>query len=90
MWIQKEFQLAEKPRGFHLITREVLHAIPDLSLIEYGLCNIFIKHTSASLTINENADATVRSDFESHFNTFVPERAPYYQHDYERDDVLVI
>ena len=48
--------------------------------------NLFIKHTSASLTINENADATVRADFESHFNTFVPERAPYYQHDYEGDD----
>lgn len=86
MWIQKEFQIAAKPRGFHLITHDVLQAIPNLNLIEYGLLNLFIKHTSASLTINENADTTVRSDFESHFNTFVPERAAYYQHDYEGDD----
>ena len=86
MWIQKEFHLAEKPRGFHLITSEVLQAVQDINRIECGLFNLFIKHTSASLTINENADATVRADFESHFNTFVPERAPYYQHDYEGDD----
>ena len=86
MWIQKEFQLTAKARGFHLITDEVLRVMPDLKLIECGLFNVFIQHTSASLTINENADATVRTDFESHFNTFVPERAPYYQHDYEGDD----
>ena len=86
MWIQKEFQLQAKARGFHLITDEILRVTPDLSLIECGLFNLFIKHTSASLTINENADATVRHDFESHFNTFVPELAPYYQHDYEGDD----
>jgi len=86
MWIQKELKLTEKPRGFHLITDEVLRISPDFSAIEYGIFNLFIKHTSASLTINENADATVRTDFESHFNTFVPERAPYYQHDYEGDD----
>jgi len=86
MWIQKEFNLTEKPRGFHLITQDVVNKIPDLNLIEYGLFNLFIKHTSAALTINENADPTVRLDFESHFNQFVPERAPYYQHDYEGDD----
>ena len=86
MWIQKEFKLAAKPRGFHLITSEVLAAIPDINQIDCGLFNLFIKHTSASLTINENADATVRTDFESHFNTFVPECAPYYLHDYEGDD----
>lgn len=86
MWIQKEFQLLAQNRGFHLITNEVLAAIGDIQQIEFGLCNLFIKHTSASLTINENADATVRQDFESHFNTFVPERAPYYRHDYEGDD----
>ncbi|HIG64237.1 MAG TPA: YjbQ family protein [Methyloprofundus sp.] len=86
MWIQREFQLAAKSRGFHLITSEVLQAIPEINQIECGLLNLFIKHTSASLTINENADPTVRADFESHFNTFVPERAPYYQHDYEGDD----
>ena len=86
MWIQKEFNLTERPRGFHLITQDVVNKIPDLNLIEYGLFNLFIKHTSAALTINENADPTVRLDFESHFNQFVPERAPYYQHDYEGDD----
>ena len=86
MWIQKEFNLTEKSRGFHLITQDVVSKVPDLSLIEYGLFNLFIKHTSAALTINENADPTVRSDFESHFNQFVPEKAPYYQHDYEGDD----
>ncbi len=86
MWIQKEIQLQSKPRGFYLITDEILHSIPNLNLIQCGLFNLFIKHTSASLTINENADATVRNDFESHFNTFVPELAPYYQHDYEGDD----
>ncbi len=86
MWIQKEFNLTEKPRGFHLITQDVVNKIPDFNLIEYGLFNLFIKHTSAALTINENADPTVRLDFESHFNQFVPERAPYYQHDYEGDD----
>ncbi len=86
MWIQKEFHLSAKSRGFHLVTSEVMRSVPELHLIEYGLFNLFIKHTSASLTINENADATVRTDFESHFNTFVPERAPYYQHDYEGDD----
>jgi len=86
MWIQKEFNLTEKPRGFHLITQDIVNKIPDLNLIEYGLFNLFIKHTSAALTINENADPTVRLDFESHFNQFVPERAPYYQHDYEGDD----
>jgi len=86
MWIQKEFNLTEKKRGFHLITQDVVSKIPDLSLIEQGLLNLFIKHTSAALTINENADPTVRLDFESHFNQFVPEKAPYYQHDYEGDD----
>ncbi|TXL13994.1 hypothetical protein BMR05_09060 [Methylococcaceae bacterium HT4] len=84
--VTKRIQLSAKPRGFHIVTNEVLSAIPGIKLIEYGLFNLFIKHTSASLTINENADATVRADFESHFNTFVPERAPYYQHDYEGDD----
>ena len=86
MYLQKEFQLKARTRGFHLVTGEVLQTCPDFSSIECGLFHLFIKHTSASLTINENADPTVRNDFESHFNTFVPERAPYYQHDYEGDD----
>jgi secondary thiamine-phosphate synthase enzyme len=86
MWIQQEILLATKPRGFHLITSEILSALPKLSTIDCGLLHLFIKHTSASLTINENADPTVRDDLESHFNTFVPERATYYKHDYEGDD----
>jgi secondary thiamine-phosphate synthase enzyme len=86
MWAQQEIVLAAKKRGFHLVTHEILSALPALSAIECGLLHLFIKHTSASLTINENADPTVRQDLESHFNTFVPERAPYYRHDYEGDD----
>jgi secondary thiamine-phosphate synthase enzyme len=86
MWTQKEFILSAKIRGFHLITAEIVRAIPELKLIDCGMLNLFLKHTSASLTINENADPTVRQDLESHFNKFVPEKAPYYQHDYEGDD----
>jgi secondary thiamine-phosphate synthase enzyme len=86
MWIQQEILLAAKKRGFHLITQEILSALPVITTIECGLLHVFIKHTSASLTINENADPTVRLDLESHFNAFVPERAPYYRHDYEGDD----
>lgn len=82
---QKEVQLSDYPRGFHLITDEILTSI-DLSEIEVGILHVFIKHTSASLTINENADPTVRSDFESHFNKYIPENAPYYKHDYEGPD----
>ena len=86
MWVQKEFSLSEKNRGFHLITGEILSVIPELAAIECGLLHLFIKHTSASLTVNENADPTVRQDMESHFNRFVPEGAPYYKHAYEGDD----
>ena len=86
MWIQKEFTLSAKSRGFHLITDEIITALPELKRIDCGLLHLFIQHTSASLTINENADPTVREDLERHFNIFVPEQAPYYQHDYEGDD----
>ncbi|MCL7420842.1 MAG: secondary thiamine-phosphate synthase enzyme YjbQ [Methylobacter sp.] len=86
MWIQKEFKLKARPRGFHLVTDEVLSAIPELQSIRCGLLNILLKHTSASLTINENADPTVRQDFESFFNKSVPEDEPYYRHDYEGSD----
>ena len=86
MWTQKEFNLPAKPRGFHLITDEIIKALPELKQIDCGLLHLFIQHTSASLTINENADPTVRQDLESHFNIFVPEKAPYYRHDYEGDD----
>lgn len=86
MWLQKEFQLPAKNRGFHLVTNDIIAALPELKSLQCGLLHLFIKHTSASLTINENADPTVRQDLESYFNTFVPERAPYYRHDYEGDD----
>lgn len=88
MWIQKEIQLPAYRRGFHLVTNEILGAIPELKQIEIGLLNILIKHTSASLTINENADPTVRKDFESFFNRLVPEDQPYYLHNDEGSDDL--
>ncbi|KXF80232.1 secondary thiamine-phosphate synthase enzyme YjbQ [Enterovibrio coralii] len=86
MWKQKTFNLRARPRGFHLVTEEVVQHLPELRDINVGILHLFIQHTSASLTLNENADPTVRSDMEAHFNEFVPERAPYYQHTYEGDD----
>ncbi len=83
---QKEIKLQPYPRGFHLITNQVIEAIPEITTITIGLLQVFIKHTSASLTINENADATVRQDFESHLNIMVPENATYYRHTYEGSD----
>ncbi|CAB0150923.1 hypothetical protein PSI9734_01362 [Pseudidiomarina piscicola] len=83
---QTETQLAAQQRGFHLITNDIEAALPELSTVRAGLLHVFIKHTSASLTINENADPTVRQDFESHFNEMVPEHAPYYVHTYEGPD----
>ena len=86
MWVQKEILLQPRPKGFHLITDEVINNIPELIDISIGSLSIFIKHTSASLTINEDADPTVRIDFESHFNETVPENAPYYRHTIEGSD----
>lgn len=83
---QKEIQLRSYSRGFHLITDIILDALPELRKINTGFLQVFIKHTSASLTINENADPKVRTDFESHMNTMVPENAPYYVHTYEGPD----
>lgn len=88
MWIQKEIQLPPYRRGFHLITNEILGAIPEIKKMDIGLLNILIKHTSASLTINENADPTVRKDFESFFNRLAPEEQPYYLHNDEGSDDL--
>ena len=85
-FFQKEIKLKARKRGFHLVTEELLSAFPELSVIRTGMCQVFIKHTSASLTINENADPTVRTDFESHMNEMVPENAPYYIHTYEGPD----
>ena len=83
---QQTISLPEKPRGFHLITREVVRALPQIGQISTGLCQVFIQHTSASLTINENADPTVRVDFETFFNKTVKENDPDYKHDYEGSD----
>lgn len=85
-FFQVEIRLRSYDRGFHLITRDVLEAIPEISMINFGQLQVFIKHTSASLTINENADPTVREDFESHMNVMVPENAPYYKHKMEGPD----
>ncbi|MEM7348470.1 MAG: secondary thiamine-phosphate synthase enzyme YjbQ [Chloroflexota bacterium] len=85
-WYQTSFRLPAFKRGFHLITHLVEENVPDIRQVNIGLAHIFIHHTSAGLAINENADPTVRLDFESHFNQMVPENAPYYQHIYEGPD----
>jgi secondary thiamine-phosphate synthase enzyme len=85
-FFQKEIKLPSYSRGFHLITSEVVKAIPELRQIKIGQLQVFIKHTSASLTMNENADPTVRLDFESHINQMVPENQTYYKHNYEGSD----
>ena len=86
MWIQKTITLSPKSRGFHIITHDVLENIPELKDLKTGILQLFIKHTSASLTINENADPTVRTDLESHFNMLAPENQSYYQHTFEGSD----
>jgi secondary thiamine-phosphate synthase enzyme len=83
---QQAITLPEKKRGFHLITTEVIRALPQLGDIKTGFCQVFIQHTSAALTINENADPTVRKDFEMFFNKTVGENDPNYEHDYEGSD----
>lgn len=86
MWIQKEIRLKSRVKGFHLVTDEIISQIEGISSINIGLMVAFIKHSSASLTINENADPTVRQDFESYFNRAVPEDEPYYRHTQEGSD----
>lgn len=83
---QEMLRLPGKRRGFHLITEEVLRAIPAIRQVKTGMLQVFIQHTSASLTVNENADPTVRRDFEMFFNKAVPENDPDYEHDYEDSD----
>lgn len=83
---QKELRLKPYQRGFHLITETIVYNFSEIEQIQRGILQVFIKHTSASLTINENADPTVRVDFESHMNEMVPENAPYYIHTYEGPD----
>ena len=86
MWIQKKISLTPRSRGFHIITDNILENIPELKDFKAGILQLFIKHTSASLTINENADPTVRIDFESHFNILAPENKDYYKHTCEGPD----
>lgn len=86
IFTQKEIQLPSYPRGFHIITTDILQQLDEIRQIEQGLLHIFIKHTSASLSINENADPTVREDFESFFNRTVPENTKLYKHTLEGND----
>lgn len=83
---QKQVTLPAFPRGFHLITQMITDEIPEIAEIDVGLLHVYILHTSASLTVNENADPTVRDDFEAYFNRAVPENAPYYLHTAEGPD----
>jgi secondary thiamine-phosphate synthase enzyme len=85
-WVQKEIILSPKPRGFHLVTREIVQQLSELAEFTIGIAHIFICHTSASLTLNENADPDVRDDLERHFNILAPENAPYYHHTVEGPD----
>jgi secondary thiamine-phosphate synthase enzyme len=86
VWIQRELTLEPRPRGFHLVTREVEQAVPDLARIAVGVATVFIQHTSASLTLNENASPDVRRDFEEWANEAVPEAAAYWSHVLEGSD----
>jgi secondary thiamine-phosphate synthase enzyme len=86
IWVQRRITLAPRPRGFHLITRELVEALPELDGFEVGLLHLLIQHTSASLALNENASPDVRHDFETWFNQAVPERATYWTHTLEGDD----
>lgn len=83
---QQALSLRERRRGFHIITNEIENALPEIGKINTGMCQVFIQHTSASLSINENADPTVRMDFEMFFNKTVRENDPDYEHDYEGSD----
>jgi secondary thiamine-phosphate synthase enzyme len=86
VWVRREIRLRPRPRGFHLVTREVLEGIPELGDVNVGLLHVFIRHTSASLTLNENASPDVRDDFEAYFNSVVPEDAAYWTHTVEGPD----
>lgn len=83
LWVQRCVELKAHGRGFHLITDEILQALPELDQVECGLLHLFLQHTSASLTLAENADSAVRQDLESYFNRTVPEQHGLYRHDYE-------
>ena len=86
MWQQRILELRPRSKGFHLVTDEVLGQLSELAELRVGILHLFIQHTSASLSINENADPTVRADMEAHFSRAVPENAPYYEHTLEGPD----
>jgi len=86
MWLQREIVLRPRPRGFHLVTREIVDALPELAELRVGLAHLFLRHTSASLALNENASPDVRADFETWFDRAVPEDAIYWTHRLEGDD----
>ncbi len=86
MWVQKKIKMSAKQRGFHLVTREIVNELPELTQINIGLLHLFIQHTSASLAINENADPDVRVDMEAYFSRAVAENEPYYRHILEGSD----
>lgn len=86
MWVRREIALEPRPRGFHLVTREIVGALPELRDFDVGLLHLLIQHTSASLALNENASPDVRRDFETYFNRIVPEDAPYWTHTLEGTD----
>jgi secondary thiamine-phosphate synthase enzyme len=85
-WYQREITLTPRPRGFHLITREIVSQVPEIGRFAVGLAHFFIRHTSASLALNENADPSVRADMEAYFDRLAPENAPYYRHTSEGPD----
>jgi secondary thiamine-phosphate synthase enzyme len=86
VWYQKEMKLQQRRRGFHVVTGEIINQLTELKSVKKGILHIFIKHTSASLTLNENVSPDVRSDMESHFNKMIPENMPYYDHNSEGSD----
>ena len=86
MWLQRDLTLRPRPRGFHLVTREVVEQLPELRELRAGLCHLFIRHTSASLTVNENASPDVRDDFETWFDAAVPEDFRGWTHTLEGPD----
>ena len=86
MWVQRDLTLKPQPRGFHLITHEIVQALPELAQVRAGLLHVFIRHTSASLTVNENASPDVRRDFERYFNAHVPEGWREWEHTLEGAD----
>ena len=86
MWIQRRIQLKARSRGFHLVTEEISRLLPELARLSIGLAHFYLRHTSASLSLNENADPAVRRDMEAYFNRLAPEKASYFEHIEEGPD----